>query len=517
MVLVRAKPSWVTTALHLALLGLLALAFRLPSVEIPFDNDSGAIAYHARLILGGEPLYLTHHPAHHLPGAYYTYAAIFGILGDGYRSVKIALVFWVWVTAWVIYQIGRELGNRSVGLAAAILFIGVSSLTRLFGDTGQIELFANLPLSLVILAGLRARRNQGGLPAYFLTGLLGGIAFLYKAIYLSSLFAVAVMLLAETLTGNDNPKWRRLALRWFGMAAGFLAPLAIVLAYFYAAGALSRLLLVFTLGVGYLGSQLPVIAIPALPLVMLWRVVAVFAFLAVAGLVQTGYRLPKLYRSRSPQAAEGTLLLAWSLASLLVAGASRFYFEHYALLLVPPFAIVVAAYAVEFAAQARGHAWAAFFGKAVPAGILLAVLANLFWASGPYYGAYLRYKSGQIAYDRFLLDGPYQGGNYFAASRVAGYLRDHSQPGDTVLAWTALAQVNYLSGRRSSSDVLWTGYIPALGPPGRVFDPEPLYVVVGWTLTEGTEIPLWLRDELADNYVRETTIENQTLYRRLTP
>ena len=512
----RAKPSWVTTVLHLALLGLLALAFRLPSVEIPFDNDSGAIAYHARLILGGEPLYLTHHPTHHLPGAYYTYAAIFGILGDGYRSVKIALIFWVWATAWVIYQIGRELGGRRIGLVAAVLAIGVGSLARLLGDTGEIELFANLPLSLVILAGLRARRKRSGLPAYFLIGLLGGIAFLYKAIYLSSLFAVAVTLLAEALTSNDNLKWRRLALRWLGMAAGFLAPLTFVLAYFYAAGALPRLLLVFSLGANYLGSQLPVIAIPALPLVILWRAVAVFAFLAVAGLVQIIFSLPKLYRSRSPQAAEKTLLLVWSLASLPVAGASGFYFEHYALLLVPPFSLVIAAYAVEFAAQVRGQAWAGFFRKAIPAGVALVVLANLLWVSGSYYGAYLRYKSGQITYDQFLLDGPYQPGSYYqTVSRVARYLRDHSQPGDTVLAWTALAQINYLSGRRSSSDVLWTAYIPALGRPERVFDQAPLYVVVGWTLTEGREIPAWLRDELAENYVRETVIANQTLYRRL--
>ena len=75
-------------------LSLLVTLLRLPSLEQPFDNDSGANAYHARLIVGGEPLYGTHHPAHHMPAVYYVYALVFLLLGDSTWAVKLFLIPW---------------------------------------------------------------------------------------------------------------------------------------------------------------------------------------------------------------------------------------------------------------------------------------------------------------------------------------------------------------------------------------------------------------------------------------
>ena len=46
---------------------LLAILLRIPSLDMLIDNDGGARAYHARLILAGEPLYGTHHTGHHMP------------------------------------------------------------------------------------------------------------------------------------------------------------------------------------------------------------------------------------------------------------------------------------------------------------------------------------------------------------------------------------------------------------------------------------------------------------------
>jgi hypothetical protein len=47
-------------------LSVVVAALRLPSLELPSDNDSGSFAYRARLIARGEPLYGTHHTAHQL-------------------------------------------------------------------------------------------------------------------------------------------------------------------------------------------------------------------------------------------------------------------------------------------------------------------------------------------------------------------------------------------------------------------------------------------------------------------
>src|SRR5262245_37622092 len=107
--------------------GLLLFVFvvlvRLPSIEQPLDNDSGAVAYEARLILHGEPLYGTHHPAHHLPGIFYTYALIFGLLGDSAVSLKIFLIPWMWLNAWILYHIGSTLKSQAAGILAAVFFV----------------------------------------------------------------------------------------------------------------------------------------------------------------------------------------------------------------------------------------------------------------------------------------------------------------------------------------------------------------------------------------------------------
>jgi hypothetical protein len=44
-------------------LSLLIILLRLPSLEHPFDSDSAANAYHARLIWRGELLFIWHSPS----------------------------------------------------------------------------------------------------------------------------------------------------------------------------------------------------------------------------------------------------------------------------------------------------------------------------------------------------------------------------------------------------------------------------------------------------------------------
>jgi len=87
-------------------LALLVILLRTPSLEQPFHNDCGAIAYHARLILRGEPLYGTHHPAHHTPAVYYAYALAFLLLGDSVLAVKLLLVVWIYATAYLMFRLG---------------------------------------------------------------------------------------------------------------------------------------------------------------------------------------------------------------------------------------------------------------------------------------------------------------------------------------------------------------------------------------------------------------------------
>jgi hypothetical protein len=103
------KSSYYQEWLIIIGLSLLVILLRLPSLDHPFDNDSAANAYHARLIVQGEPLYGLHHPAHHLPGVYYTYALAFSLLGDNVWAVKFLLLGWTIATVYLLYRLGSLL------------------------------------------------------------------------------------------------------------------------------------------------------------------------------------------------------------------------------------------------------------------------------------------------------------------------------------------------------------------------------------------------------------------------
>lgn len=233
---------------------LLVILFRLPSLEQPFDNDSGANAYHARLIVRGEPLYGTHHPAHHLPAAYYTYALAFLLFGDSVWAVKFLLILWTIATVYLLYRTGTLLMDRATGLLAAFFYIILSSNVDLFGTTAEIEQFANLPRVAAVWAIVRltSRRRVASWKFVFV-GLLSAGAFLFKAVYLSPLAMVCYMLLLELWRNRKSPdSWKETLMRGAWVGLGFVAGLSLTVAYFATLGSLPRLLLVFTLGQEYM-------------------------------------------------------------------------------------------------------------------------------------------------------------------------------------------------------------------------------------------------------------------------
>jgi len=171
---------------------------------LPIDNDTGAIAYHARLINFGEPLYGSHHPTHHLPAAYYTYAFIFKLLGDHPDSLQYFLVFWMWVNGLLLYKIGRSISNPACGIIAASLYVLISSMTNLNGDTAEIELFANVPITVVIWLGSFLWTKKKPVFLLLSIGVFSAICFLFKAVYITSLVAVSLTLFIELIFHYDR-------------------------------------------------------------------------------------------------------------------------------------------------------------------------------------------------------------------------------------------------------------------------------------------------------------------------
>ena len=518
-------------------LSLLVTLLRLPSLEQPFDNDSGANAYHARLIVDGEPLYGTHHPAHHMPAVYYVYALGFLLLGDSTWAVKFLLIPWTIVTAYLLYRLGVSVMDRATGLLAALFYVILSSHVLLYGTTAEIELFANLPRIAAFLVLMHLTTRQAAAWKFVFVGLLSAMAFLFKAVYLSPLALAGWVLLAELWRTRTAPgAWRRAMRRGLWVGLGFVAALLLVVAYFALVGLLPRFLLVFTLGQEYVNFRQDIPSVqqywPFYPLLGLAVNNVALLILSLAGFVAVGMsRLRDTFSQKAkaipcvcppgqspdlpPPQGQGAFYVAiWYLFSFFEAGITRVLFFHYYLLIVPPLALLAAWFLLRIYRDLQVHT----ARRSVATWLLATVLAVTFFFSARqnfnYYSLYTRYKLGEGTYRDFLLDGwpDHKGIESVRVEELVDYIQRHTVPSDRIYYWSGGVQLYYLADRRCPIDVIWPVYAKATGPYERIFVPQTKYVIVG----ESNNVPRpdWLYAELAKAYELETVIRDQEIYRR---
>ena len=501
------------------LLALIVLV-RLPTLQPFLDSDSGAVAYHARLISQGEPLYGSHHSNHHLPGTFYTYAFIFWLLGDSSLSIKIALILWVWLTAWLLYLVGKEMNGMWVGRWAAVFFSVITSMTFLFGDVGKVEMFGNLPLTLGIWLGLRLIKKRSRPAAYILLGVVGGVAILYKALYLTGLASIGVVILVDAILTRNRSAWIEFFQRGLAMLLGLGIVFVPVVGYFISQGLLARSLLVFSLGKTYVATyqnlNLPVIYVLLLPVVLLWLVNPIYAVLGGIHAARLLSKIPATLRGDRTEGLTSIFLVSWLLVSMIGTGILRQVAFYYGLVLIPPVSILAA---MELSAIKQYVVKARNSFNWLPALLAVLLLANTISShSKDYIVGYLQYLTGQVTLDQFVRADTTSGLEKVDSMLTAQYLADHTTPDETIFMWSDQAQTYYFANRRASADVLWPLHLVLMGQPERAFISHPRYVVLGTINTLlGDEYPTWLAQELENNYTYETTIGPNELYRRKAP
>ncbi|MBI1880614.1 MAG: hypothetical protein HYR94_20750 [Chloroflexi bacterium] len=489
---------------------------RLPSLEHPFDNDSSAIAYHARLILRGEPLYSTHHPGHHLPAAYYLYTLAFILFGDSLFAIKFLLMLWTIATVYLLYRLGAMIISRTAGVLAAIFYAILTSHLWMWGNSAEIELFANLPriaafLVLMNLTRLYPLSSQSAANWKFIfVGLLSAVAFLFKVVYLSPLTLAGFTLGLELWSNRTQMNvWRTTAIRCIWIGVGFGVTLLLVLSYFTSLGLLSRFLSVFTFGQGYtavsVGGAQYALYYPILGLA--YNNVALLIF-CLAGLMMIV--INKTYRAT-------TLLpvALWLMLSFIEAGGLvRVFRFYYYLLTVPPLALLAAWFLLRIyhdLQQVRlSRRWLAPLAFA---GLLTLTLAISIVQNFNFYAHYIRYRVGQETYREFLQSGSPFGPQLLQLQELAGYIQQRTSPTDRIYYWSEDVQLYYLADRRYPIDVIWTLYVNATGPRERIFAPTTKYVIVDTSRPDRDWT--WLYPELTRHYRLETIIYQQEIYHRL--
>ncbi len=484
----------------------LVILLRWPSLNLPIDNDTGARAYHARLILQGEPLYSSHHPGHHLPGIYYTYASALRLFGDRAWSILYLLVLWTMLVTAVLYRLGKLVAGAGAGWLTAVFFAVLSAHVWLWGQTAETELFSNLWRSAAVLLLLWLWRRGGERP-YFFVGMLGALSLLYKAVYISPLALAGFMLLAY---GWQQRDWRGAVRRGLWVAAGVFAVVVPVLLYFAGQGLLPRFFYLFVLGQGHVsGNNLLTgdfprwLLYPLLPLYVLAYNNAVLLLFSLAG----GLLILFVRQNR-----HGILpwLVVWYGLAFAEAGVNLELFAHYYLLIVPPLAFLAAWLVQQLARDVRQPV----LRLALLAGLVALALGVSAWENGAYYGHYGRYRLGQETLVEFAAAGwPDFGARLARSAALAEYVQAHTAAADKIYYWSEDVQLYYNSQRRAPIDLIWPRAIEQVERRERIWQAGTALIIID--RTREPALPEWLETAVASHYRLETVLDEQEIYRRV--
>jgi len=493
------------TLLYFTALTLLVVVLRLPSLNLLLDTDSSVNAFFARQMLRGEILYDRFHPAHHLPGIYYTFVLAFKLFGDNPVTPKLLLIVFMLSSTWLLFLMGRMFFNDFAGVLSAAFYILTSSQLYLAGMTAEMEHFANLPLIATIFLFLLLLRKNASATQFTWVGLLSAVCVLYKITFVGSLAAAGVSMLIWAWRERGQPNsGRKLFSHLSLIALGFILPLTLVGGYFASKGLWQRLMFVFKLGVNYVNDTSLIIVFPkpfGFPLFMVAMnniALLVFGLFGVYRLTRRAFPL------RTMKDLTDFTLVVWLIISFALAGFRGGGFPHYPLIVIPPLALmggfeISSNYQPWRGTASPKHAW-------LGAGIMTAlILINFLWRNYDLYHQFIPDRSGQ--------ETTYQSSKE-QQNKLFDYIKSHTTPDDFIYVWSINLQPYYYADRLPPIDILWPSYVSATGPPERIFIPRTKYIIV-----DDAKIffrPQWLLDGLKQNYHLETVINRMEIYRRTT-
>ncbi len=401
----------------------LAVALRAPWFGAPLGNDEGGLTYiAAHWHTGGPNLY----------GFYFIdrpplLLGVFRVAAEtgGATAVRTIGAVTAALLVVVVSLIARELGGHRPGIWAAFISAVLVSSPSLGSVMTPAELIACLPSALsVLLLLIGLRRPQSSLLCFAAAGSLAIGALLVKQSFGDALVAGFVCVTALAILERDGRRWAALGGAYLGgvlLALGGLELWEAVsglrdgtTAYALVGFRIDGLHALGGSAGGLLGRFVDRLLHPL-----------VISGLALALLLGTvGFR--RLRDRRVIQATLGAWALA-GLAGVLLGGS---YWPHYLIELAP-----VAAVTAAFALAGAGR-----WGARLTA-VALAILALAGAAVG----------SG------------FDQGSAVEAKAIGEYVRDRSEPGDTIYVRYAKANINFYSGLRNPYPYEWSLMLRTLG------------------------------------------------------
>jgi hypothetical protein len=410
---------------------------------IPLERDEGEYAYAGQLILQGIPPYKLAYNMK-FPGTYVAYALIMSIFGQTIHAIHLGLLLVNVATIALIFLVGRRLINTMAGVTAAASYAVLSVSPSVLGLAAHATNFVVLPLLGGILLLLKEQRVTASEPSQpkqlvrlFASGLLFGIGALMKQPGLLFILFGAIYIVWNDL--NRRLPANRMLLRILIFVTGAIVPLGVTSLILWRAGVFDKFCF-WTINYAWqYGSLVPLSQAPQI------------FFRSANEVVLTGWpiwilagigALTGLWAQRM---RASTLFLVGFLFFSALALCPGFYFRtHYFVLVLPAVSLLAGAALTKLMEILEGRRilirFAPLLVFAVALSVPILLDKKIFFEVSPNHACGLIYP-----------DNP-----FLESVRIGTYVREHTEPGDTIAVLGSEPEIYFYSHRHSATGYIYT-------------------------------------------------------------
>jgi hypothetical protein len=411
------------------------IAIRIRLLGIPLERDEGEYAYAGQLMLQGIPPYKLAYNMK-FPGTYAAYALIMAMFGQTIVGIHLGLLLINAATILLIFLLGLRLINSTAGLAAAMTYAVLSVSPSVFGFAAHAEHFVMLPAlgGTLLLLNESDERDFGRL---FVSGLLFGASLLMKQPAACFVLFGALYLLSCDL--RFKRAWKRIVQRNLMFDLGAIVPFGVACLFLWRAGVFDKFWF-WTINYAREYSNLVSLGMAARLFSRTASAVidSTWVLWTLAGLGIIAGLWSKRMRSSA-------VFLVGFLAFSLAAFSAGFYFrEHYYIFLLPAASLLAGVAITTLSDVATTRSSLIRFMLLL---LICAALSQPILAARKFFFEVSPLEAPRLCY----------GGNPFPESvRIAEYLRDHTNIGDTIAVLGSEPEIYFYSKRHSATGYIYT-------------------------------------------------------------
>jgi hypothetical protein len=421
----------------------LVVAIRIRLLGIPLERDEGEYAYAGQLILQGIPPYKLAYNMK-FPGTYAAYGLIMSIFGQTIYAIHLGLLLINIATLALIYLLGRRLINPVAGITAAASYAVLSVSPSVFGLAAHATNFVVLSILggiLLLLKEQPVTASESSQPRQLVrllaSGLLFGIGMLMKQPGLLFIPFGAIYIVWNDL--NRRLPLNRILLRILIFVAGAAVPLGVTSLILWCAGVLDKFWF-WTINYAWQYSNL----------VPLSQAARIF-FRSANDVVLTGWpvwilaglgALTGLWDQRIR--ASTSFLIGFLVFSALALCPGFYFRPHYFILVLPAISLLAGAAISKITEILEGRLILIRFVPlllfAVALSVPILLDKKIFFEVSPDQACGLIYP-----------DNP-----FLESVRIGTYLREHTEPGDTMGVLGSEPEIYFYSHRHSATGYIYT-------------------------------------------------------------